>query len=637
LLQIKREGTSVRDGMVDLRAALVLVRAAHAGVVLWLLGLASLAAAAGASQALTLDTARLRAPGALQAQEVALPDPWNPRGREGDWEYLLGFDLPARPAEPWGIYIPRAGNRFAVYVNDRQIGQFGGFAGDRSDHAQRPHFLFIPEGLLVEGRNQLRLRVQGEKARYAGLSSLTVGPAGEVRTLFLWREAVQTWGSFAIVFVSLVFGLIALALAASVRDRSFGVFAAACLFCALRTSYAVVSDPPMDYRAWSALLDASYAGYLSCLCLFCVERLRLRQRWIAWATGALLAGTVVLLPLFAWGRVAPARQLFLAMMVLYAFALCLAVIAAWYRHRTPASRVLAAAGAVSVALAIHDHVLVFYTKDGYGSFALARYSLITFLVAMGWLLIDRYSRQAVEEARLRQQVSVELAQKKRELEVQFDRQQQLAAENAQQHERRRLLQDLHDGMGLQLNSLLGMLQNGPLQRDELAREVRTAIEQMRMLMDSTEDFDGDVSILLGHIRYRIEQRLQRQGIRLEWDVHLAQPQRVLPAHRAIARQRLVFELATNTLKHAGAGVVTLSARDGESPVAPLVMVYADNGRGFAPVAAAQGVGMGSIARRVADLGARLQRGAGETGGVRYELVIASESFARDAARVPRIG
>jgi signal transduction histidine kinase len=194
------------------------------------------------------------------------------------------------------------------------------------------------------------------------------------------------------------------------------------------------------------------------------------------------------------------------------------------------------------------------------------------------------------------------------------------------HARRWLLQDHHDGLGLQLNGLVGMLQPGPLQRDELSREVRTAIEQMRMLMDSAEGFEGDVSILLGHIRYRIEQRLHRQGIRLVWDVQLAQPQRVLPPARAIALQRLVFELATNTLKHSGAGEVRLQARDGEAAAAPLRLVYEDNGRGFDASAVAQGIGSGSIARRAEDLGARLGCGTRPGGGVRYELDIPPQAF-----------
>jgi signal transduction histidine kinase len=589
----------------------------------WLLTL--FAAAAWAQPAIHIKAASLRGPDGTAA-DVNLPDSWNARKRSGTWEYEVAFDSEVAPSESWGLYVPRAGNRLAVHLNGRRIGQLGHFDGDLSDHAQHPHFFFLPADTMKPGRNVLRFVVQGERARYAGLSSMVVGPAAAVRPLYVWREVAQVWGSFAIISVSLVFGLIAGALAFSVRDRSFAIFAAACLFCAVRTSYAVVTDPPMDYRLWAALVDACYAGYLACLCLFCVEVLELHRRWITAATTTLIAATLVLAPLHAAWRLAGARQVLLALMVIYAATLCLTVIIEWYRSRSPASRVLAAAGAASVGMAIHDHILVFYTSDGYASFALARYSLLIFIVAMGWLLVDRYARQAKQESRLRVEVAHELQMKKEELEAQFDRQQQLAAENAQQRERRRILQDLHDGMGLQLNGLLGMLQNGPLQRDNLSREVRTTIEQMRMLMDSTEAFDGDVSILLGHIRYRIEQRLARQGIRLEWEAALAQPQRVLPPQRAIALQRMMFELATNTLKHSGATAVSFCARDGAQADAALSIVYADNGQGFIPDGAKAGIGTRSIDRRVSDLDGQLTVNTGQARGVRYELEIPASSF-----------
>ena len=582
--------------------------------------------AASAQPVIQIDEASLRNAGGGAETRVRLPDPWNARQRSGTWEYGAAFDAAGDLAEPWALYVPRAGNRFAVYLNGQQIGQLGRFDGDLSDHAQRPHLFFLPRDAMQPGANQLRFVVQGEQARYAGLSSLTVGPAAAVRPLFVWREVAQVWGSFAIIFVSVVFGLIAGALAFTARDRSFAIFAAGCGFCAVRTSYALVTDPPMDYRLWAALVDGCYAGYLACLCMFCVDALRLHRRWISGATTALIVATLVLVPLHAGLRLALARQVLLALMVAYAAALCLAVIVKWYRVRTPQSRVLAGAGAVSVALAAHDHVVVFYLRDGYASFALARYSLLMFVVAMGWLLVDRYARQARQETALRHEVALELQHKKHELEAQFDRQQQMAAENAHQRERQRILQDLHDGMGLQLNGLLGMLQTGPLQRDELSREVRTAIEQMRMLMDSTEGFDGDVSILLGHIRYRIEQRLRRQGIRLEWEAGLAQPQRVLPPQHAIALQRLVFEFATNTLKHSQASLVSFSARDGAGADAALLIVYADNGQGFVPGQAPTGIGSRSIARRVSDLAAHITVLAAQASGVRYELSIPARSF-----------
>lgn len=562
------------------------------------------------------------------SQKVRLPDTWNGSGRSGTWRYLLTFDAPGLADQgTWALYIPRAGNRFAVDLNGERIGQLGNLRHGQSDYAQRPHFFFVPAKMLRPQGNELRIVVQGEKARYAGLSTVRVGPAETLQHSFTLREAAQVWGSFAIILLSLVFAVVSLGASIRLRDRSIGIFFAACLFCAVRTSYAVVINPPLDYRLWSAIIDGCYAGYLAALCLLCVETLGLHRRWISLATVGLFLSTLVLLPLYAWWRMVEARQLLLNIMVLYGSALCLAVIVRWWRSRTSESAYLALAGAVSIGLALYDHLLVFYDSNGYGAFAFARYSLIIFLVAMGVLLAERYARQLQHQTELRMRVENELRTRGAELERHFDQQQQLAARKAQQHERQLLLQDLHDGMGLQLHGLLGMLQNGPLERQELTREVRTAIEQMRMLIDSADGFDGDVSILMGDIRYRIEQRLKRSGIHLQWQALLLQPNRALRPDHAIALQRLVFEWVTNTLKHSGASLASFHALDDAKAEGGLFILYEDDGCGFEGAAVSSGgMGMRSIERRVADLGARLNLSTAEAKGVRYSLWIPASSF-----------
>jgi signal transduction histidine kinase len=181
-------------------------------------------------------------------------------------------------------------------------------------------------------------------------------------------------------------------------------------------------------------------------------------------------------------------------------------------------------------------------------------------------------------------------------------------------------------MGLQLHGLLGLVQNGSLERGQLAREVRTAIEQMRLLLESAEGFDGDVSLLVGDIRYRIEQRLQRQGIRLDWNSTLAQPQRTLAPQHAIALQRLVFEFVTNTLKHSGAQVVTLSIWDEPSTSSGLHLSYADDGCGYEADHARAGVGTRSIQRRILDLGAEFAFTSAQGSGVHIRLSIPANAF-----------
>lgn len=582
---------------------------------------------------------RIDAAAAAQAaagEAVRLPDAWNREGRAGLWIYRAGFEVPAgqpglsgqagptgstgstgSPGQ-WGLYVPRVGNRVRVMLNGRSVGQLGGFEGDLSDHAQRPQFFHLPTELLRPGANTLEFTLQGERARYAGLSPMMVGPVDAVRRAFVWRELLQTWGSFAIVVVATVFALASGALAAVMRDRVFLLFALSCAFCAVRTTYALVTATPFDYRLWNLIVDFAFTGYLACLCLFCLEVLKTRRRWVLGATAALLAATLVLVPLYAYGRLAWARQAWTSAMVVYSLALSLMVIAVWWRTRTTPARILAVAGGLSVAMGVYDHVLVFYTSDGFSSFALVRYSLLLFMAAMAWVLVDRYAGQARREQDIRRQLAADLQERTAQLMAQFEHQRELIETAAHQRERERLIQDLHDGMGLQLNTLLGMVEQGGLQPRDLTLEVRTAIDQMRMLVDSSGAFEGSLPELLGHIRYRIENRLQRVGLQLGWANELPATLNQVEPAKAIALQHLIFELTTNVIKHAGATRMSIAV----APAADGQMIHLDvrdDGQGFEAGDARPGLGMRSIQRRVADLAGAIEVQSAPGNGSQYRI------------------
>lgn len=561
----------------------------------------------------------LEPPGPVQ--QVALPDAWNAQGLQGRWRYDFTFQAPGAAQEPWALYVPRAGNRFEVQLNGRMVGSFGRFSGDLSDYSQRPHYVALPPEWIEAGANRLTMIVQGEKARYAGVSQLHVGPAEEVRRAFLRREVLQTWGSFVTVVLALVLGTLSAGLAAMTRERTLVLFALACAFCALRNCYSLVVTPPFDARLWSWLLDSCYAGYLVCLCGFVTQAVGARGRGIVVATVLMALATVVLVPWHAYGRSVAARQVWTMTMVLYALGLCLLVIRAWIRERSQVNAVLAAAGAVSVALALYDHVLVFYSKTGYGAFALARYSLLIFMLAMAWIVMLRYLERARQEHMLREQMAQELVQKTAELSQQFEIRQQLVQQTAHQRERQRLMQDLHDSMGLQLSGLLAMVERGEVQRQALTTEVRTTIEQMRMLVDSGDDFDGDLAQLLGHVRYRIQTRLSRCGILLDWQSQLPEQLPPFDAARALSLQRIIFELCTNVIRHARAQRVRVDVSWHTEAAVALLLRFEDDGIGYDPANTIAGVGTISLRRRVEDLGGELAVVSDVRFGTAYTLVL----------------
>lgn len=551
---------------------------------------------------------------------VHLPQAWNPLGWSGLRRYALNFDLPDLGLQTgWGLYIPRAGNRFHVTLNGRLVARFGDLSPSDVDHAQQPHFVYLPVTALRPGSNELVIDVYGETARYAGLSQLTVGPPDELRGQFLWRDMLQNKGSFAMSAVALLFALAALPLAWRQRDRGMALFVLTCIFCALRTSYAIVESPPLPYIWWNFVTDLAYTGYLVALSLFCMDAAKLPRQPLRTALWLLMMLSAATLPVFAFWRMAPARQVWLTGMLLYALLLCLVVIRQWWRLREREAAWLAMAGAGSVALGVHDHVLVFFTRDGYGSFALARFSLLLFLATMGWVILERRRAEMQRVTELRGRVQGELSMQRQRLEQAFDEQQRLARHDVQQQERDRILRDIHDGMGLQLQALLAQIESGPVDRGEMAREVRTAIEQMRMLVSNVERFEGDALMLFGQIRHQIERRLRYSGIRLQWDALAVADGLDLSGERGIALQRLMFELTTNVIRHARARLMHVELRAARQAGRGLLIAIRDDGIGFDVAAVSHGTGQRSLMRRLQDLGAVGGYRAPESGGTLFEL------------------
>ncbi len=569
-----------------------------------------------------LQQAQLRELGAAANTSVPtpLPDAWNGKNRQGTWVYTTDFTA-NETGQNWGLYVPRMGNRARIVLNGVLIGQLGSLADDTANYAQRPHFFQLPQALLKVGNNELEMTVQGELARFAGLSTVAVGPYKPVYRLYFWRDLLQTQGSFAIVVLSAILSVFSGALAVTLRNRAFFLFGLACFFCAIRTTYALVIDvSPIDHKVWNWLVDVAFAGYLVCLSLFCMEFVQLHRRWVVAATVALALATLGLVSLHAFWQLAWARQWWTLVMLLYSLSFSVALVLNWWARPSASSRVMGVAGLLAVALGAHDHLQVFYAKGGFGTFALVRYSLLLFLVAMAWTLVDRYRGQYRRETALRDQLQRDLEVRTTQLVAQFAVQAQLVEATAHEQERQRLIHDLHDGIGLQLNTMLHMAESNPNGPTDLLQEVRTTIDHMRMLVDNTQSFDGTLHELFGHVRHRIEDRLKRQGVRLDWRVNLPDSPLAVGAAKAVSFQHLMFELTTNVIKHARATTMSVSAQPGATP-GWISLQVADNGIGFDPDTAPTGGGSRTLHKRVAELGGEfaLHTGLPQGSRVQFEL------------------
>jgi len=191
---------------------------------------------------------------------------------------------------------------------------------------------------------------------------------------------------------------------------------------------------------------------------------------------------------------------------------------------------------------------------------------------------------------------------------------------AREEERRRLRNDLHDGVGpslaaiaLQADVLATRLADGP-HHDEAALirdRLRQAVAQVRSVSHGLRPPILDQMGLEVALRQLVETVAPMTG---EADVHdLAD----LPAAAEVTAYAVAAEAVTNTVKHSAASTVRLEAR--RMPGAVVVQV-ADNGRGL-PAHPRAGVGLASMRQRAAEVEGTLEHLSTPGGGTTVRLTI----------------
>ncbi|RZK61286.1 MAG: PAS domain S-box protein, partial [Hymenobacter sp.] len=177
-----------------------------------------------------------------------------------------------------------------------------------------------------------------------------------------------------------------------------------------------------------------------------------------------------------------------------------------------------------------------------------------------------------------------------------------AVQEAQEEERRRMSESLHNGIGqllyatkLQLDCLPATLALAPGR--EAARLLSEAIQQTRALSHELtpailEEFGLKATL------QSVCRSLNTPALR--WRCHLElDDEPLLPLSLQLAVYRLAQELAQNVLKHSHATEATLEV---EMLPAWVVLRIEDNGQGFDPSRTSDGLGLRTLHSRVALLG-----------------------------------
>ena len=179
-------------------------------------------------------------------------------------------------------------------------------------------------------------------------------------------------------------------------------------------------------------------------------------------------------------------------------------------------------------------------------------------------------------------------------------------------ERRRIAQDLHDGVCSQIVSILSSLNCRIPQQKALALALEHCLMELKMTIDATHSENDSLLDALGRLRYRVQHSLDKLGISMVWSIEMCFALEAVRGAKAQHALRITQESLANVMRHANASAVEVLCRF--VPAAnQMVLEVRDNGRG---------IPRGTDGRRTGKGLEGMRRRAHEAGG---QLVISSRT------------
>lgn len=601
---------------------------------LWLLLLCLLAAPAARAAVTHLDHAELMSTPAAQYQppastvdEAALAGPWHAvtlpdtstaaaapaPGRPGamatTW-YRIALDgVPDTPG-PVALHLLRwqAAGQLAVYGDGRLLYRSSG--SPAWNHFRHPALL-IPLRQTAEAPlpRTLLLRLDTYPGAAGAVTSLYAGPQAELYTRYAVREWLEYQFPFMASVAFLAVGLFSLGIWV-VRRREpiyFLVFAiAACTVIRRWHFYAGLEQLAISDQ-WFGWLTYNALNWQVVALQYFARLLHGRDhRWFNRA----VVGFAALMTLVTLPMAALQHGLVLVKPLLYLGPIALGTVMTvrnlWdgWRSRSYEARLLGLWMVVSLSFGVYDWLKVKYQFNMEG-FYLTPYAAMVMFVVITYILFRRYVNAVAETERSKETLEVRLRQREQELDESYRKLAEVEKARTLSMERQRMMQDMHDVLGLSLIGALRMVERGKLDEREVAGILSSCIDDLKLAIDSLEPVDADLLLLLATLRFRLGPRLEAAGIRLLWQVQTVPELPWLDPRHALHILRILQEAFANIIKHTSATEIAVAtAADGNH----VTVTVQDNGPGFAleQGLAQGGKGLRNQMRRAEAIGARIE-------------------------------
>ncbi|MCX8016521.1 MAG: hypothetical protein N2690_01265 [Rhodocyclaceae bacterium] len=519
--------------------------------------------------------------------------------RQSAHTYTLSIPpAPQHTHEPLGLLIERAGARVTILVDKQPI------LHSCSVRLHQYCAAFAAPRLisLAPGTGSVELLIQPQGPQRNGLARAWVGPLAEAHRA---HEHLLFWywtAPIAIAASAAALSLLAAGILMSIPSRDIALVAIVAFAFALRSWLLAAGELPVHASLVQLiqylLLAVQASGYILLANSMLGTQLRSIDR-IATAAG-IIASLLFLLAIashhYTLIRIAAAILLLAA-----AASLVLAARRLLRSPRWPQRvRIVLIGSGFMLLCAARDFAVMQLGAPGNPEVRWLNLGVLIMLCTTAWSIGRGLLRRHLALQRLRQRTLQRLQRQTKRLQAAHEAAQQQQIQATTERERQRIMREIHDGVGSQLVHTLSYLGRTPRPDPSLLIQMLTqALDDLRINVDSAQDYDGHLASVLGALRRRIEPALRAQNITLHWLVdpdvpslpQLNSPRAVLHVFRACQ------EIFANIVKHAHARNVYVSLQHQDRH---LILAISDDGVGFDD-RQVRGMGLNNIQARFARL------------------------------------
>jgi signal transduction histidine kinase len=531
-------------------------------------------------------------------EAVSLPDDWDKAVpmRTGLYCYSLTIPANLKPAGLSALYIPRAGNSVWVEFNGHLVGEFGAAVPPYPNYAGYPLHVLLPEHLFVPGEQKIAITIAGNEFSHAGLSPVYFGPLSVIEGMVNASTWSQVHGVWVLSGATGVIGLMSLLLWMRIRQRVYLYFAIASLVWAFRLQMPLDISPWLPPQIWTWLYFNLFSVYITFVVLFAIDVIGHKGQGIRRSLWAFLAASAVLLTVGIVFSHFQLRAVVLLMSILVSLGATVLVFRETYKQPEVGRILLCFAGMAVLIAGTRDYMIVQNDISGYAIPTWGRYASIMFMFVLAWIVMERFSRAMQSYQTSARFYELQFSRKQAELEATYDHLRGAEKRQAVEDERRRIMREMHDGLGSSLVTAMSLVDHDDAKQNHLSDALNNCMGELRMAVDALQPHDNDLLAALGTLRTRITPALERAGMKLKWEVEQIPAIERLTPETTLHLYRFVQEAISNAIKHSGATSLTLRTSFDWRREWVSVMID-DNGKGWRPFAPGVRKGGGSDSLR----------------------------------------